>query len=188
MKLVLSAFTALALLASAPAFAQTATRPVGAAPSADAKSFITNAAAGNRFEVESSRIALQKSKREDVKRFAQMMVDDHTKAEQEMATAVQAAQERMPSTSQLDPQHQAILNRVNEASNFDKEYVQAQLKAHTDAVQLFKHYSTSGESAPLKQFAAKMLPDLQKHLDAVQKLSTSNTTGSKAHKANKARS
>nr|WP_256515229.1 DUF4142 domain-containing protein [Alsobacter ponti] len=164
-----------------------ATKPAVAAAAVDAKAFVSTVANSNKFEIESSRVALQKSKREDVKRFAQMMIDDHTKAEQEFVQAVKAANEQLPDTSKLDAQHEATLNRVNAATNFDKDYIAAQLKAHTDAVALFKTYSMSGESAPLKQFAAKLLPDLQKHLDAVQKLSTSNTTGAKAHKATKAK-
>jgi len=168
MKTVMSAFAALAILA-APAVAQTTSRPAGALTSTDAKSFITNTAVSNMFEIESSRLALQKARNPDVKRFAQTMIDDHTKAAQEFTGAVQAANQTMP-PEQLDPAHQAIMNRLNGSSDFDREYVGAQTKAHQDAVTMFKTYAAQGDSAPLKQFAAKTLPDLQKHLDTVQKL------------------
>jgi putative membrane protein len=170
MKIALSAFAALAIFAS-PAAAQTTTAPpssITAVP--DAKSFVAQTVVSNLFEIQSSRLALLKSTKPDVKQFAQNMVDEHTRISEAFTVAVQAAKETVP-PQRLDTAHEELLGRLNTASDFDREYVKAQTKAHQDAITLFDSYSTKGESAPLKQFAAKILPDLQKHLDAVQKLS-----------------
>jgi putative membrane protein len=172
MKIALSAFAALAILAS-PAPAQTTTAaPSGVSAVPDAKSFVSRTGVSNLFEIQSSRLALLKATKPDVKQFAQMMVDEHTRTSDALTVAAQAANETDP-PQRLDAAHEELLGRLNSASDFDREYVEAQTKVHQDAISLFDTYSTKGESAALKQFAAKTLPDLQKHLDAVQKLSRS---------------
>ena len=170
MKIALSAFAALAILVS-PAAAQTTTAPApGSAAVPDAKSFVATAGVSNLFEIQSSRLALLKASKPAVKQFAQMMVDEHTRVADALTVAAQTANETVP-PQRLDSAHEELLGRLDSASDFDRQYVEALTKAHQDAIGLFDTYSTRGESAPLKQFAAKTLPDLQKHLDAAEKLS-----------------
>jgi putative membrane protein len=134
--------------------------------------FLGKAVTANQFEIESSKIAVQKARNEDVKRFAQQMIDDHTKAGQDLQAAVQQAGVEMPAP--LDgPQHAAIVERIGKASNVDAEYVQAQLKAHQDAVRLFQTYSNGADNGPIQQFASNTLPTLQMHLQHVEQLARS---------------
>ena len=86
-----------------------------------------------------------------------------------MQAALRQASITMPAPAE-DKQHQAMLDRMSKSSNVDVEYVQAQVKAHQEAVQLFQSYASNGDNAPLKQFASNTLPTLQKHLQHVQDL------------------
>lgn len=170
--LVTAATLTLAAPATLPAAAQSAppaanTGKPGSAMNTD--TFVRTAAMANQFEIDSSRIALQKARGEDVKKFAQQMIDDHTKAGQDMQAALQQASVTVPAP-QEDKQHHALLDRIDKASNVDLEYIQAQVKAHQEAVQLFQGYASNGDNAPIRQFASNTLPTLQKHLQHVQDL------------------
>lgn len=174
---ILPLIAAALLLSGAPAFAQDANKSNqggAAATMATAPSpqqFATTAGVSNLFEIASSKLALTKAQSADVKTFAQRMVDDHTKAGDEMATAAKSDSVAPP--ADLDQANQTKLNQLNGMSGdaFDKAYVSAQTQAHADAVALFQTYASNGNPGALKDFAAKTLPTLQEHYAMVQKIS-----------------
>lgn len=142
-----------------------------AAPSAE--TFVKKATISNLFEIQSSQLALQKSQNEQVKQFAQQMIDDHTKAGDRLkstlsTTAIDSG--TVPTT--LDAKHQKIEDKLNSASpeKFDKDYIKAQSKAHGEAIALFKSYADNGDNAALKTFAQQTLPTLKKHESEVDVL------------------
>ena len=128
------------------------------------RKFIEEASAAGMFEVNSSKIALEKSSNDKVKEFTQHMVDDHTKAGDALKAAVSEDQKTYLSAKETEKQVKELedLNK-EDAKDFDKEYVKAQVKAHDDAVSLFKKYSEKGDDAELKEFAKNTLPTLQQH-------------------------
>jgi len=153
---------------STPAASQQATAKASVPGTAD---FLTKAATGNKFEIDSSKLALDKSKSETVRAFANMMVKDHGGAAVKMKRAVTEA--KLPAqAAALDAKHQAMLDDLakKEGPAFDKAYVDAQLKGHEETVALFKAYADGGENPRIKQFAEDLLPVLQKHLDQARKL------------------
>jgi putative membrane protein len=152
-----------------PAFAATVPK--------DAADFADKVAVANKFEIDTSQLALKYGKGEDVKNFAQQMIDDHTKAGEEFKTAVAAAKIDPPKDA-LDVTHEAKyakLRLFTTDKSFDSSYVAEQLAAHKDAVELFRNYSQKGEPGPLKDFATKTLPTLEHHLAMVQGLSEQKT-------------
>jgi putative membrane protein len=141
--------------------------PVLAADSA--QSFVNKAAVGGMFEVQSSELAKKMSKDPDVQKFADMMITDHGKANTELATL--AKQEGLEVPAKLDKQHAAKLESLQKAgSQFDTPYIKAQLEGHQTTVKLFERYSKAGDNKALQSFAAKTLPTLRMHLDAVEQL------------------
>lgn len=139
----------------------------------EAEEFVQKASMSNMFEIESSKIALQKATDPEVKAFAQQMLDDHTKAGTEMKAAVAEAQ--LPANliaTKLDDKHQGKIDALNEkkGDDFDQKFVEIQEDAHDDAVSLFEKYADKGESPPLKIFAAKTLPVLKQHEQHVDKM------------------
>jgi putative membrane protein len=143
---------------SGPAIAATGT----AAPVTQPLEFATQATIGNMFEIQSSELALKQSSNDQVKQFAQKMIDDHGKAAKEMQPA--AATDGISLPTQLDAAHQAQLQQLSGLSGdaFDKAYVSMQVDAHDQAVDLFRGFSEGGKGA-LKDFAAKTLPTLEEH-------------------------
>ncbi|MDQ6785224.1 MAG: DUF4142 domain-containing protein [Acidobacteriota bacterium] len=130
--------------------------------------FMTEAAKGGMAEVELSKMALPKLKDAAVKQFAQQMIADHTRANNELKEL--AAKKKVTLPTELDAEHKATAADMNSMSgaDFDKDYVNAMVADHEKAVALFQGQSTGGTDADAKAFAAKTLPTLQKHLDMIK--------------------
>jgi putative membrane protein len=131
-----------------------------------AADFVKDAWNGNSFEVSSSQLALERSKDNDVRAFAQSMINDHGKAGQDLKAAVTASTQadKVSVPTKLDSKHQDKLDALKTTSaDFDKKYVDAQNDAHDEAVNLFRDYSKNGDDTSLKNFATKTLPVLEEH-------------------------
>ena len=166
-----------ALAAAAPAaFAadppSTAAATLAQAPSTD--EFLSKLAPGNRFEIDSSKLALDKSKSEMVKAFASEMTKDHGQAAIKMKQAVTDAKLKAPS-DQLDAKQQQVYDdlKKKEGAAFDQAYVDAQLQGHVDAVAMVEAYAKGGDNPRIKAFASDILPTLKTHLGHVKKLQAS---------------
>ncbi|MFO1057242.1 MAG: DUF4142 domain-containing protein [Dongiaceae bacterium] len=185
MKRALLPMAVCAALAAAPALAgQAAQQPatgtqVAAAAATLSKSdqtFVHQAAVAGMAEVAEAQLALDKAKSDEVKQFAQRMIDDHTKANDQLKQLAAAKQITLPAA--LDAKHKAEQARLEKLSGaaFDHAYIQNQVKAHQQAVALFRTESETGGDPELKQFAAQTLPILQQHHDAVVALAKNRTS------------
>ncbi|MEX6507377.1 DUF4142 domain-containing protein [Jiella sp. M17.18] len=137
-----------------------------------AQNFVPMAAVSNTFEIETSNLALRKSKDKAVHDFAQKMVHDHSQAATKLEAAVKQSKMNVSVPTGLDPEHKQMLDDLEAAPSegFDAKYIQMQSQAHDNAIALFKSYSNNGEKGPIRQFAAKTLPTLKHHKQLVQKL------------------
>lgn len=166
-----------AIAAVAPAFASdppsTAAAPAPA-PAPSTAEFLTRLAPGNKFEIDSSKLALTKSKSETVKGFATQMVKDHGEAATKLKQALTDARLKPPSDA-LDARHQALYDDLKKKDGvaFDQAYVDAQLKGHVETVAMVEAYAQGGDNPRLKAFAGEILPTLQRHLDHAEKLQAS---------------
>jgi putative membrane protein len=130
--------------------------------------FMKDAAIGGMTEVELGKLAAQKARNADVKKFAQMMVTDHSKANDELKSLAQKKNITLPSA--LDSDHQADVDELKSEApdDFDKEYVEMMVDDHEKDVAEFERQSQNSPDADVKAFAAKTLPVLKKHLDAIK--------------------
>jgi len=133
-----------------------------------ANGFMTEAAKGGMAEVELSRVAVSKAQNPEVKQFAQQMVADHTRANNELKQL--AAKKSVTLPTELDAMHKAAMDKLSKLSGaeFDKEYVSEMVKDHEKDVTLFRTQSESGTDVEAKVFAGKTLPTLQMHLKMIQ--------------------
>src|SRR5688500_7323373 len=134
----------------------------------DAQTFVKMAASSGMYEVESSRLALQNASDDHIKQMAQKMIDDHTKANDELKQIAQSKNITVP--TEMTDQHRQQLEALQKAqgTNLASMYHQQQLAAHQEAVSLFEKASQQLSDNELKAFAAKTLPTLQEHLKMVQ--------------------
>lgn len=153
-----------------PAAAPATPAPVTTVPQADAD-FAMKAAGGGLAEVEASRTVSEKTANESVRQFAQMLVNDHAAANQELVRIAQAKQLILPTAP--DVAHQEALAKLKSAMGTESDRIYVQdfgLKAHQDAVALFEREANEGMDPELKAFAAKTLPSLKTHLEHAQRL------------------
>ncbi len=142
-----------------------------AAGGSPTRTFVASVAAGNLFEIESSKLALDRTKSDRVKTFADCMIEDHGAAGIKFKQTLGEAN-LTPPPEQLDAKHQAIIDDLKgkDAGSFDKAYVDAQYKAHVETIDLFKAYVRGGDDWRLRKFADDLLPTLHAHLDHVRKM------------------
>ena len=142
------------------------------------KKFMMEAGAGGMAEVELAKLALDKSSSDDVKKFAQQMIDDHTKAGEELMQV--ASQKNVTLPTGPDPKHAALMAKLRAMSGaeFDKMYIkEAGVNDHAKMEKLFQKESTGGKDADARSFAAKTLPTVQMHLKMARDISTQMMTG-----------
>src|SRR6202012_3933429 len=138
--------------------------------SADSK-FIKEAAVGGMEEVQLGQLAAQKASDPDVKSFGQKMVDDHSKANDQLKQL--ASQKGVTVPSALPASKQKDVDQLSKLSGtaFDKKYVSMMAKDHKEDVAEFKKESTKANDADVKSWASTTLPTLQDHLTMVQGIS-----------------
>ncbi|MFL6256692.1 MAG: DUF4142 domain-containing protein [Pyrinomonadaceae bacterium] len=132
--------------------------------------FAMEAAMGGMMEVELGRVAAQKGASDEVRQFGQRMVDDHSKANEELMRI--ASSKGMTPPAALDAKHQAEMQKLSALSGekFDKEYVKMMVKDHKKDVGEFQKEASGGMDADIKTFAASTLPTLREHLQMIQRI------------------
>ncbi len=167
--------------ASAPAPADSSTAPPASSipdanPSATiptpaneaaAPDFVQKAAVGDMFEVESSKVALQRSTSPDVKAFARMMIKAHTQTTADLkATIAKSGQTLLPPSTLPDDKAKALQDLKDaDAKDFDKKFMDAQVEGHQAALDLMARYAKDGDVPVIKDFAGTTAPVVQQHLD-----------------------
>lgn len=151
----------------------------GAAKPASADvAFMKQAAENGHAEVESSRLALQKSSDAQVKRFAQMMVDDHQRAGAELKALATSKGVEVPDQPSMMQRAKLKLLSASDGAEFSRSYMESMgVEAHKETIELFQKAAKGAEDADVKAFASKTLPTLQKHLSMAQELHGAHQQG-----------
>jgi putative membrane protein len=166
-----------------------AAQPAPAAPAAPAvekgqttvEAFVITAAIAGLFEIESSQMALERTRRDDIKAFAEQMVKDHSAAAEGLAGAVKQDTLNIVLPEKLDAKHLALLTKLHDASQdeFDRAYLDSHLSGHRDAVALFRGFVTGGTGGALGEFAAKALPIVEGHLQRIEAMHKTAVIGAR---------
>ena len=158
----------------------------GAIPDAQ---FVTKAAQGNMAEVALGKLAAEKGGSDDVKKFGQMMVDDHSKAQQDLEGV--ASKNNWDVPKEVNAQQKAEQQRLEKLSGaaFDRAYVQMMVKDHIKDVAEFKKEAASTSAhSDLKDFATRTYPTLDNHLTHIKAINDamkSSKNSKAAGKSNK---
>lgn len=134
--------------------------------------FVQKASIANQFEIDSSKLALEKAQNSETKAFAERMVKDHMETGTKMNKILSTSDVNAASATTLDDKHQKLLDELQSVSGkaFDKRYLAIQTEAHEEAVNLFSAYARNGENADLRTFANETLPTLKDHYQQVEKM------------------
>lgn len=208
MKSLLSATALAALLAAAPALAQTTNAPSGAGTppggsmasprsgtssstksSADAK-FMERAARDGMAEVELGHLAEQKAQSPEVKALAQRLVTDHTQANHELMQIAQNAGVQLPKgIGKKNSEERAKLEKLS-GQAFDRAFVHGVVRDHQKDVKEFQHQASAAQDPQLKSFVQQTLPVMEEHLHMAQQaqkqLASSGSSGTSTQSAGSA--
>ena len=154
-------------VATAPLFAQAA--PSGDTAAQD-KMFVAKAAEGSMAEIQMSQLALKKSKNDEVKSYAQKMIDDHNTLIASMKPL--ADQMGVTPPTKLTPAHQAEAARLKAMSGdkFDKEYVTAMVGDHHKDLGEFMTEQNTTSNADLKAVVAQGTQVVRMHTEMIDQM------------------
>lgn len=130
----------------------------------DPSAFLASSYQDGLAEIKLSQLALQKSANDEVKRFAQRMIDDHTQANKQISGLAQSKGVTLPSSPSVE--QQAVLDELAKFSgaDFDKAYMDQNVIAHVKDVRQTQQQSQQGKDAAVKNLAQMILPTLSSHL------------------------
>jgi putative membrane protein len=131
--------------------------------------FANSAAQGGRAEVEMAKLAEGHASSDSVKQFAQRMIDDHTKANDELKQV--ASQKSMTLPTGISAKDQATMDHLSKlnGAEFDRAYMMHMVADHKKDVTEFKREADRGTDPDVKAFASKTLPTLEEHLSLAEK-------------------
>jgi len=126
--------------------------------------FVLEAAGGGMAEVEMGKLAADKGTDPDVKKFGQRMVDDHSKANDELKQI--AGQKGITLPADVPAAEKAKIDKMSKMTGaaFDKAYMADMVRDHREDVAAFRKESKSGKDSDVQSFAGKTLPTLEDHL------------------------
>lgn len=129
----------------------------------DDATFMMTAASSNLLEIELGEMALEKATDPKVKEYAQMMIDHHTEAKQEMESIASEMGVELPTT--MMPMHQTMVDKLasKTGAGFDEDYMDTMERAHKMDIAMFEAKTRNAKNEQVKALAAKTLPKLESH-------------------------
>lgn len=137
-----------------------------------AQGFANTAAASDRFEIESSRLAASQGQSAAIKSFAEKMISAHQESTAKLKTTLSGLTPAITPDDTLSAAQQADLDglRGKTGAEFDTAYAAAQVKAHQATLDALNAYAASGDTPALKEFASGLVPTVTAHLNMAKGL------------------
>lgn len=141
-------------------------------PNASTKEFVAKAGTSGLAEVQMGELGAQKAKNSQVKAFAKRMVADHTKANDELLSAIKGKGVQVPSTQPAEDK--AIVEKFRQqdpGKDFDRAYMEQMVEDHKADVELFETAADDQKlDLELRGYAKRTLPTLRDHLKQAQEI------------------
>jgi putative membrane protein len=117
------------------------------------KAFVHDMTIANMAEVELAKLAPERSTDNEVKKFAQLMIDDHTKSVDSLKAI--AAQHNVPVPTELDGKHTRLREKIAKwhGSEFDRAYMDAMVDEHEDVLDTLE---SRVDEAKLAEYKAEL--------------------------------
>ncbi len=129
----------------------------------------------NMAEIEAAQMALDKSQDQQVKTFAQKMIDDHTKASDQLRDIADAKNVKLP--TELDAKHKKEVQNLSKLSGdkFDKKYLsQGGVSDHRQVQQLLSRIEKRAKDDQLKTLASTLMPTINEHWQMAKEMTSSS--------------
>ena len=144
------------------------------------KAFVKKALEGNIGEIEMGKLALQKSSDDQVKQFAQRMVDDHGKMQEQLKPAAEQMGVKVPDGPSKGQMKSMEKMKALSGDAFDQAYIKDMVKDHKSDDSDFKLEAQSTQNPQLKQLVTESDQTIQSHLQQIEQIAKSKGTTQKA--------
>ncbi|PZX20506.1 conserved hypothetical protein [Cupriavidus phytorum] len=149
------------------------TTGLSAAPPAGDVDFMNKAAQAGQMEIDASKLAETKASSATVKRFAGQMLQDHRAAAEDLKRLANAKGVQLPTTPSPADQKKLEAMGALQGASFDKQYAEeVGVKAHNEAVALFRKAASDARANDVRDFAKKTLTTLEHHLESARKMAS----------------
>jgi putative membrane protein len=155
------------------------TGATNAGPAMD-KTFVKKALEGNMAEIQMGQLALQKSNDDQVKQFAQRMVDDHGKMQDQLKPVAEKMGVKVPDGPPKGDMKKMDKMKSLSGDAFDQAYIKDMVKDHKKDSSDFKQEAQSTQNPQLKQLATEGGQTIDSHLQQIQQIAQSKGTTQKA--------
>ncbi|HEY1247092.1 MAG TPA: DUF4142 domain-containing protein [Hyphomicrobiaceae bacterium] len=170
---ILAAAATVAAFAT-PALARNETPKAQQAAASEQKAFIREAIQGNLAEIDMGKLAQRRSGNEAVKAFGRMLVEDHTAANEKARKVAQDLKATPPSRPGLRERAVYAKLALLRGAAFDRQFAKEMVSDHQKDIAAFRAQAQAG-TEPTASMAREVLPTLEKHLSAAQRLQTEVT-------------
>lgn len=145
------------------------------------RAFLKSAADANMTEAHLGKMAQDRAADTGVKDFGQTLVQDHTKAYEELTVVANKTGESIPKG--IDVRRNRAIEELTRQKGigFDRRFVTHEIQDHRKTITEFKREAENGQNADIKAYAQKMIPTLEEHLrkaEELEKSGKSTTTAS----------
>jgi putative membrane protein len=136
--------------------------------------FLKKAIEGNYAEVEMGKLAQQNGQNEDVKKFGQMLNEDHSAANQKAIDAAKSMGITAPDGPSA--KQKADYDKMSKMSGaqFDRSFATHMVADHEKEIAGYKKESKRADAAG--EYAKEQIDVLQKHLQTAKSLKSSKTS------------
>lgn len=127
--------------------------------------FLAQATQDSLAEIELCELALQKSSNDQVKVFAQQMIDEHSQMGREIEQLASRKKIDLPKkVSSEDKSSTAEMAKLN-GQDFDRQFIEHNVKDHENDIKVFRHYAEQESDADIRSLAEKGVKMLTHHLN-----------------------
>lgn len=128
--------------------------------------YVTAAAMGDMYEIQSAEIALERSQTRDIREMAEMIRTDHTQASANLKQVAPQAAPGAQIPTELDERRKGMIDNLRSApqAEFDRTYRAQQVAAHEEALTLHRGFADNTEAGPLAEHARTVVPKIEMHL------------------------
>ncbi|MFN7992397.1 MAG: DUF4142 domain-containing protein [Bryobacteraceae bacterium] len=137
------------------------------------KAFLKTAAEANMTEAHLGKMAQDQASTDAVKNFGQTLVQDHTKAYDELTAVANKAGESIPKGIDVRKDHAIGLLSREKGTGFDRQFARHEVQDHERTIAEFRREADRGQNPDLKSYAQRMIPALEDHLHKAQELEKS---------------
>jgi putative membrane protein len=131
------------------------------------RKFMNEAAMGGMAEVEFGKLAKDNASNPRVKNFGEMMVKDHSAANDDLKSIAGRKNVTLPADLGKHQHHKDELSN-KKGAEFDKAYMKMMVDDHKEDIEAFEKASQNATDPDVKNFATQKLPILRTHLDSAK--------------------